>query len=182
MPIPDFQQFMLPILELAADGKEHTQADVLPMLIQRFNLTHEAVQEKLPSGATTRLTNRAHWARIHMTRAGLLESPKRGVFRITDRGRKVLEQKPKQIDNKYLKQFPEFLDFIKPSTFQERGRGGREGTGSQDATRAAGRVVPNPNKEPGAGVTSAGEEELSRFLRATGRRPARRDGLWRQAQ
>jgi len=40
-----------------------------------------------------------------------LESTRRGFFRITDRGSKILSQNPKEINVKYLKQFPEFIEF-----------------------------------------------------------------------
>ncbi len=43
--------------------------------------------------------------------AGLLESPKRGVFKITERGRDVLEKNPSVINLKYLFQFPEYVRF-----------------------------------------------------------------------
>lgn len=46
-----------------------------------------------------------------MKKAGLLESPKRAVFRITQRGIKALASNPDRIDVRYLEQFPEFIDF-----------------------------------------------------------------------
>jgi restriction system protein len=46
-----------------------------------------------------------------MTQAGLLESSRRGYFRITQRGRDVLSKKPNAIDVKFLEQFPEFIEF-----------------------------------------------------------------------
>jgi len=51
------------------------------------------------------------WARTYLKKAGLLESPRRGVFKITERGREVLNSNPKRVDSKYLEQFPEFLEF-----------------------------------------------------------------------
>jgi len=40
-----------------------------------------------------------------------LESPKRGYFRITDRGRTFLKEAPERITIKDLEQFPEFHKF-----------------------------------------------------------------------
>jgi restriction system protein len=40
-----------------------------------------------------------------------MERPARGVLRITDRGRAALNAVPGSIDNAYLRQFPEFLEF-----------------------------------------------------------------------
>ncbi len=52
------------------------------------------------------------WACTHFKKAGLLTYPARGKFQITQRGLDVLAQKPPRIDVKYLKQFPEYLEFI----------------------------------------------------------------------
>jgi restriction system protein len=46
-----------------------------------------------------------------MKKAGLIESPKRGVNRITQRGLDVLKHKPDRIDVSFLAQFQEFKDF-----------------------------------------------------------------------
>lgn len=46
-----------------------------------------------------------------MKKAGLLEDPRRGPFRMTERGRRVLDQKPSKIDMQYLSQFDEFVEF-----------------------------------------------------------------------
>ena len=46
-----------------------------------------------------------------MKKAGLLESPSRGFFKITDRGLEVLSRKPSKIDLKFLLQFEEFVEF-----------------------------------------------------------------------
>ena len=46
-----------------------------------------------------------------MKKAGLLEDPKRGYFQITDRGREILEDNPSRIDMKFLRQFPEYIEF-----------------------------------------------------------------------
>src|SRR5207249_456326 len=43
----------------------------------------------------------------------LLSTPKRGILQITDRGLQVLKENPNRVDNKVLRQFPEFLEFQK---------------------------------------------------------------------
>jgi restriction system protein len=40
-----------------------------------------------------------------------LQSPKRGIFKITERGQQVLASNPSRIDAKYLEQWPEFIEF-----------------------------------------------------------------------
>jgi restriction system protein len=65
----------------------------------------------LPSGKQTTLANRVHWAKTFLSQAVLLEATKRAHFRITERGRKVLAEGPARIDNEYLSQFAEFIQF-----------------------------------------------------------------------
>jgi restriction system protein len=44
--------------------------------------------------------------------AGFLQSPKRGISVITQRGLDVLRNEPKRIDRKFLKQYPEYLEKV----------------------------------------------------------------------
>lgn len=113
MTIPDFQTIMLPLLELAGDGKEHTVAEARAALGDRFGLSEQERAELLPSGKQARFGNRVGWAKTYLERAGLLVKPRRGVFRLTDAGKKVLEASPPKIDLGYLKQFPELEAFRK---------------------------------------------------------------------
>ena len=44
--------------------------------------------------------------------AGLIESPRRGHYKITARGLEVLRQEPDRIDNTFLRKFPEFEECL----------------------------------------------------------------------
>jgi restriction system protein len=111
MAIPVFQEIMLPLLKLLEDKQEHSLREVIDLLTKEFNLTAEEQRELLPSGKQAIFDNRAGWARTYLKKAGLLESIRRGFFRITDRGLQVLKQKPVKIDVKLLQQFEEFKEF-----------------------------------------------------------------------
>ena len=111
MPIPDFQTLMLPVLQVGADGKEHSVRDAIELLAAQFQLTDAEKAELLPSGTAARFGNRVAWAKSYLQQAGLLTTPHRGRFQISDRGQDVLKQKPAGINIKFLKQFPEFLEF-----------------------------------------------------------------------
>jgi len=65
----------------------------------------------LPSGSQFTFANRVGWARTYMNKAALLESTRRGYFRITPRGRQLLSKSPVEINVKFLDQFPEFIEF-----------------------------------------------------------------------
>lgn len=111
MAIPDYQTIMLPLLHLAGDTKAHRVHDAVDHLAREFNLTEEERQELIPSGRVPRFHNNVTWARTYMKKAGLLEDPKRGEFRITERGRRVLADGHSRIDAKLLTQFEEFRAF-----------------------------------------------------------------------
>jgi restriction system protein len=111
MAIPDYQTLMLPVLKLAGNGEDLKFRDMVEALAQEFRLTAEERSELLPSGSAFLFDNRVGWARTYLKQAGLLESPKRGVLRITDRGKATLAGQPVRIDAKYLDQFTEFREF-----------------------------------------------------------------------
>ena len=114
MPIPDFQSIMLPLLTFAGDGKEHSLREAIESLAQQFALTPEERAELLPSGRQEIFVNRVGWARTYMKKAGLLDSTRRGHFKITERGCSMLRSKPSMINIKYLRQFDEFVEFQRP--------------------------------------------------------------------
>jgi restriction system protein len=114
--VPDFQSLMLPLLQIAADGKEHALADARDRLGSESKLTPAEQEERLPSGRQSRFANRVAWAKVYLEQAGLLRSPRRGHFVISERGREVLKAPPARIDIKFLGQYPEFIEFRTPKT------------------------------------------------------------------
>lgn len=126
MAVPDFQACMLPFLLHLSDGAEHTPKDTEEGIAQKFELTPEDLTALLPSGQMTVFKSRVGWARTYLKKAGLLDSPKRGVYVITQRGRQVLEHNPTRINIKFLEQFPEFIAFqnaSKPSRNEDLSSG-----------------------------------------------------------
>ncbi len=119
MPIPDYQTLMLPVLHAVAEGKEHVVNDIVTMLADQFQLTKDDRAATLSNGETV-FHNRVWWARTYLLKAGLVESPMRGMIRITSRGLGVLEKPPSHIDNKFLMQFSEFEQWkLRPGTKKE---------------------------------------------------------------
>jgi restriction system protein len=109
--IPDYQSIMLPLLEHISDGKEHKMRNVTDELANKLGVTEEEQKELLPSGAAPVFYNRTAWAKTYLKKAGLIDSPKQGVVVISKRGLDVLKEKPRSINVKFLKQFPEFVEF-----------------------------------------------------------------------
>jgi len=120
MPIPDFQTLMRPLLELHVDGQEKTQAELRRALADEFELTDEELAERIPSGTARTFVNRVAWASTHMTQAGLLIKPRRGVSSITERGLSALREYPERVDMSVLEQFPEYIEFRTRSSGRRR--------------------------------------------------------------
>ena len=112
-PIPDYETLMLPLLSLAADKPENELAGLAAVgsLAYSFNLTDKERTELLPSGGTFKFSSRVSWAATYLKKAGLLEAPRRGYLRITQRGLEALKRKPKRIDGAFLSQYEEFRQF-----------------------------------------------------------------------
>lgn len=123
MTIPTYEDLMQPLLnEYAAANQPVSIKHLMPIIAQRLGLTEEDLAERLPSGRQGLFHNRLHWAKTYMARAGLLDSPARGLAQITERGRAVLQNNPERIDGNTLAQFPEFTDWKVASS-----SGGTEG-------------------------------------------------------
>ncbi len=111
MAIPDYQTVMLPLLRFAADGEPHSVREAIDTLADEFDLSNDERKALLASGKQTTFDNRVGWARTYMKKAGLLQSPQRGYFKITDAGLQALKTKPETINVKFLEQYPEFQEF-----------------------------------------------------------------------
>jgi restriction system protein len=111
MAIPDYQSIMLPLLRLSADGEEHSLTEAVTVLADQFGLTVEERSVMLPSGQQAVFTNRTGWARTYLKKAAMLETTRRGFFKITRRGIDYLKGGPAELTVKTLEQFPEFVEF-----------------------------------------------------------------------
>ena len=114
MPIPSYQTFMHPLIALIEDGEPHTLSSLKPRICLQLNISEaEQAQAIASNNKRTVVANRLGWARTYLHKAGLLSIPVNGSVQITERGRAALLQCPR-INNAYLKQFPEFVEFIRP--------------------------------------------------------------------
>ncbi len=111
MTIPDYQSIMLPLLSVLKDGQEHVNDEYVERLAEYFHISADERREMLPSGRQPVFVNRVGWATTYLSKAGLVERTARKRVRITARGRNALEQGLQHIDNDYLTQFSEFVEF-----------------------------------------------------------------------
>lgn len=108
--IPDYQSLMLPVLKEASKGEQRI-ANVVETIASELKLSPDERAELLPSGKQTIIGNRVHWAKSYLKQAGLVTSTKRGHFVITARGQDALNQNIPEINVKFLRQFPDFVEF-----------------------------------------------------------------------
>lgn len=112
MTVPDYQSIMLPLLSFAGSRDEEiSTGDAVEALTSQLGLTGDDLKQMLPSGIQPTFVNRVGWATTYMKKAGLLESTRRGYYRITQRGRDLIKKNPGMINVKLLKQYPEFQEF-----------------------------------------------------------------------
>lgn len=110
MSLPNYQSFYAPFLKALSDGNIHIFKDLKKDVIQQMGLSEEDLAEKLPSGRQSIFENRIGWARTYLKKAGLIESPERAKFILTDEGKKALKDAD-IIDDKYLLKYASFREF-----------------------------------------------------------------------
>ena len=106
--IPDFQSFMLPLLEFIGKNDEVSMKILKEGMIKHFNITDEERGQKTPNGKQFTYYNRIAWAISYLKMAGLIFYPQRGIYKISEQGKNVLKNPPNKVSIAYLKQFEGF--------------------------------------------------------------------------
>ena len=110
--IPPFNAFFRPVLELASAG-EISVHQAIDQVAVKFDLTEDDRRERTSGGTKSKLSDRVNWAKVHLAKAGLVESTKRGHFKITDSGRTALADPDALANLAYFEKFPEYMEFKK---------------------------------------------------------------------
>lgn len=91
MPIPKFTEIMVPPLQILQNGPMPLR-DAIEQVSDHFGLSKAEQEELLDSGKQTVIQNRVGWAKSNLARARLIESPMRGVWVTSQRGRELLAE------------------------------------------------------------------------------------------
>ena len=110
MAVPDYQAYMLPMLQILGDGQAKNIHELSDLLAQHFRLTDTELRETIPSGKKSRHYDRVGWAATYMKQAGLLSKPSRGWYGLSERGYQVVLSGD-IVNTDYLWRFPEFVEF-----------------------------------------------------------------------
>ncbi|MDX2175034.1 MAG: restriction endonuclease [Candidatus Sumerlaeia bacterium] len=91
MPVPPYDQFIEPVLRFLATQPDGALAkDVHEAAADALGLTAEDRAELVPSGAQPLYKNRAGWAHDRLKRNELSSSPRRGIWKLTEKGRSFM--------------------------------------------------------------------------------------------
>jgi restriction endonuclease Mrr len=135
---PDFEELMRPLLLFLEDGRLQPGEAIRSELASRFSITPSQRAEVLENGIS-RWANLVAWALHHLSRARLVERPKksRSEYRITHRGREVLAS-GEDINVRLCMRFPEWH------------RSKRERQLAEQRMRAGFRIGASHDNQPGA--------------------------------
>lgn len=111
MSLPKYDELYAPFLRAISDGQVHDKKHVKAAIISELKLPVSELSEKLPSGRQTIIDNRIGWTSTYLKKAGLIVSPARAQYHITEEGMRALKSK-RTIDNDYLAQFSSFAQFF----------------------------------------------------------------------
>ena len=98
MAIPKHDELRVPVMELLMQNDTLRLKDLIEPLAKRFHLTEEEVSEMYPSGNGHIFYDRISWALSYLNMAGVLDKPKRGVYKINETGIELLKT-PTQVDS-----------------------------------------------------------------------------------
>lgn len=104
-----FVRYFGPLLDaLRKLGGSGTPSEVAEQIAEDLQLPEDTQNELLDSG-TPRFTNQVAWARFYLTREGLIDSSRRGVWSLTEKGQStdLSPQEGRSIFLKWVKIFAE---------------------------------------------------------------------------
>lgn len=97
MAIPKHDELRVPVMRILSENDTLKLKDFIDPISEIFKLTEEEVTEFYPSGNGQILYDRISWALSYLNMAGLLDKPKRGVYKINQKGIDLLKT-PKNVD------------------------------------------------------------------------------------
>lgn len=117
--VPSWGNFLIPCLRILADGEIHGRRDIIEWAANDLGLNEKQRAVTVSSGELMYI-NRSGWAVTHLSKAGAIESPRRGQWRISDVGRTLLKEFPNGISEKEFRDRmagTPYDDFLNPSQF-----------------------------------------------------------------
>jgi restriction system protein len=101
---PKLDEYMLPVLKVFVDKKEHKYHKIIEILTAKYDL----VQRDKPKRSMIMINNSLG----SFVKAKVLEKTEEKTFKILDRGIQLIEESPEKLSIKDLRQFKEFDEYI----------------------------------------------------------------------
>lgn len=163
MPVPPFNEFIHPTLEVLAGGDVLSVHEAEDLVAWQFNLSPEEREIRTRGGTNTRLSDRTSWALTYLTQAGLTRRVRRSHYQITPVGEDALRSlgPGDRVDLKHLEQYEPFRDFLA----RKGTRGGGDGGQAKPAVESG--PPPPPSDErtrSAAAARSALATEMAKAL------------------
>ena len=129
--LPQHFRYIIPIIEALKEmGGSGKPSEVTDKIIEMLNISEEELQKTIKSGAS-KVINQIHWARLFLVKTAYLDSSKRGVWSLTEKGydanlskdflinlydlrKKMMKEYQKEYKNKKPLSLPEDEDFTDP--------------------------------------------------------------------
>ena len=138
MAVPPFESFMYPTLKNSQEVIHISElADICA---KELFLNEEDYSEKTSGGGEFKYKDRTTWSVTYLTKAKVLERVSRAHYKITDRGKKLLETGITEINSKILMKYEEFKLFKTKTSISKKNT-------EKDETLTAGEKIENAVKE-----------------------------------
>lgn len=109
--IPKYNEMYNETLEVLNNYEEVKFRDLVEKVADALNMSEEDRNLMLENKKATVVYYRLGWTKTYLAKAGLVETIKRGVYKITKEGKKVLAENIR-VTNKYLMKYPSFVEFV----------------------------------------------------------------------
>lgn len=109
--VPKFEDFFLPCLKCMSDGNIYTQELLRKYIIDYFCLSEADVNTLIKSGKKTQVADRVSWTVSYFMQAGLIDTLKRGNYKISISGKKFLAEHKNGFNKNDLLRIPSFASF-----------------------------------------------------------------------
>ena len=106
-PIPAWSQFMVPVLQVMADGVIRPLRDLRAATAALVGLTEDQLADRFAASGELVASNRIDWAVNTLAQAGALSRPERAQYEISDHGRRLLTSHPDGLTERDLKSTPD---------------------------------------------------------------------------
>lgn len=120
MAVPKYDEFFPSFMKCLADGEVHTIQEIRAYCADYFNLSEEDRTEMLNNGRSLKYVDRIGWCRTYLKKAGLVVSPARGQFVLSDLGKAAVAYGVENINLDYLMQFESFREFFGNSNMSKK--------------------------------------------------------------